>query len=132
MIKYFFMMDEHPHKYCQACGTILKGRTDKKFCNDFCRNRYHNQHRPSSDMLIRKINQVLLQNRRIIENMMPGGEEMVRVGRDQLLQEGFRFSHLTHERKNNRGATYRYCYDYGYLTLDDQWVVLVKKREQDP
>ena len=83
-------------------------------------------------MLIRKINQVLLQNRRIIENSDAGRRRDGPCWPRPIVTGRFRFSHLTHERKNNSGATYRYCYDYGYLSLDDQWVVLVKKREQDP
>ena len=30
-------------KVCLACGKPLKGRIDKKFCDDYCRNNYNNQ-----------------------------------------------------------------------------------------
>jgi len=30
------------NKTCLACGKILKGRVDKKFCDDYCRNNYNN------------------------------------------------------------------------------------------
>lgn len=26
---------------CQACGAVLKGQMNKKFCNDYCRNKYN-------------------------------------------------------------------------------------------
>ena len=28
---------------CLECGTVLKGRSDKKFCSDYCRNTYNNK-----------------------------------------------------------------------------------------
>lgn len=36
-------------KQCLFCGSELKGRSDKKFCNDFCRNNYNNS-RTQSDI----------------------------------------------------------------------------------
>ncbi len=27
---------------CQQCGKPVKGRIDKRFCDDFCRNAYNN------------------------------------------------------------------------------------------
>ena len=29
------------NKICHYCGAELKGRSDKKFCDDYCRNNYY-------------------------------------------------------------------------------------------
>ena len=31
-------------KPCLSCSKPVKGRTDKKFCDDYCRNSYHNRY----------------------------------------------------------------------------------------
>src|ERR1700749_2176709 len=30
-------------KYCENCGKVLFGRTDKRFCNDTCRNTFNRE-----------------------------------------------------------------------------------------
>lgn len=36
---------------CLNCDKTLKGRTDKKFCDDYCRNSYNNQLKPQKIIL---------------------------------------------------------------------------------
>ena len=31
------------HRECLECGEPLKGRVDKKFCSDYCRNSHNNK-----------------------------------------------------------------------------------------
>ena len=55
-------------KTCLACGKPLKGRIDKKFCDDYCRNNYNNQQKAkgSHSSYVRNINNTLLKNRKIL------------------------------------------------------------------
>ena len=64
-------------KNCLSCGKLLKGRVDKKFCDDYCRNNYNNQlkARSSHSAYVRSINNTLLKNRKILESVLPGNEE---------------------------------------------------------
>lgn len=114
---------------CKSCGAVMRGRSDKKFCNDYCRNAFHNQANPSANIRYRNINRVLLKNRRILECLLPDGDGMVRVSREQMLEEGFRFQYLTHEWQNASGSVFRFCYDHGYLPLDEEWVLIVKRED---
>jgi hypothetical protein len=41
---------------CLACDKPLKGRTDKKFCDDYCRNNYNNQLKAAKNNVVRNIN----------------------------------------------------------------------------
>ena len=34
--------EQEKNKKCLSCGKLLKGRVDKKFCDDYCRNNYNN------------------------------------------------------------------------------------------
>jgi predicted nucleic acid-binding Zn ribbon protein len=116
---------------CLACGSPLKGRADKKFCNDYCRNNYNNEQKAKSGLnpLVRNINNALLKNRKVLEGLLPDGEETAKANKEKLLRQGFQFKYLTHTYTTKTGKTYYYCYDYGYLPLDNDWYLIVKRKE---
>ena len=116
-------------KECLACGKKLQGRTDKKFCNDYCRNSYNNQLKSSTQSTrVRNINNALIKNRRILEGML-GDEKMVKVNKNKLQEHAFSFKYITHLYTNQKGNTYFFCYEYGYLPLDNDWYLIVKRKE---
>ncbi|MEQ8530573.1 MAG: hypothetical protein RIB86_01895 [Imperialibacter sp.] len=117
-------------KTCLACGKPLQGRIDKKFCDDYCRNTYNNQTKSASNNLVRNINNALKKNRNLLEAIVPEGEVMAKVHRDKLTQGGFQFRYMTHNYTNRKGNIYYYCYDYGYLPLENDWFLVVKGREE--
>jgi hypothetical protein len=41
---------------------------------------------------------------------------------------GFRFQYFTHTYTNRNGQLYYFCYEYGYLLLDKERVLIVKKQ----
>jgi len=123
------MMDEIK-KLCFNCGKIVKGRTDKKFCDDYCRNNYNNQLKSNTINLVRNINNALGKNRRILENLFAAGEEMAKASKDKLLQKGFQFKYFTNTYTNKKGNVYFFCYDLGYLPLENEWFLLVKRKEE--
>ena len=112
-----------------SCNKPVKGRTDKKFCDDFCRNNFNNQLKSNTINLVRNINNALGKNRRILENLFVAGEEMAKTTRNKLLQKGFQFKYITHTYVTKTSKTYFYCYEYGYLPLDNDWYLVVKKKE---
>ena len=116
-------------KDCLACGKTLHGRADKKFCNDYCRNAYNNNLKASASTIVRSINNILLKNRRILEAVL-GKEEMQKISKEKLLQQGFHFKHLTHTYTNKKGNIYTFCYEYGYLPLEHDWFLIVKRNEK--
>lgn len=116
-------------KNCLACDKPLKGRSDKKFCDDYCRNNYNNQLKSITNNQVRNINNALGKNRRILEEMLPLGEEMSKTTKEKLLQKGFLFKYVTHLYTTKSGKTYYYCYDYGYLPLENDWYLIVRRKE---
>ena len=115
---------------CLNCNKPVKGRTDKKFCDDFCRNNYNNQLKSNTINLVRNINNALGKNRRILENLFIAGQEMAKTTKDKLLQKGFQFKYITHTYTNKKGNVYFFCYDIGYLPLEGDWYLLVKRKEE--
>ncbi len=113
-------------KTCLQCGKTLRGRADKKFCDDYCRNNYNNQLKANTNNYVRNINNALGKNRRILESILPSDKEKITVLKHRLLQNGFSFKYCTHLLTTQKG-TYFFCYDYGYLPLENDWYLIVHR-----
>jgi hypothetical protein len=124
------MVAETKPKLCLNCDKPVKGRTDKKFCDDYCRNNYNNQLKSNTINLVRNVNNALGKNRRILEDMFSAGEDMIKTNKSKLLQKGFQFKYFTHTYTNKKGNVYFFCYDLGYLPLENDWYLLVKQKEE--
>ena len=79
---------------------------------------------------MRNVNNALSKNRRILEELLPEGEETAKTTQDKLLQKGFLFKYVTHLYTTKAGKVYYYCYDYGYLPLDNEWYLIVRRKEE--
>lgn len=116
------------NRLCLDCGEAVKGRSDKKFCDDHCRNSYNNQLNSDATNLVRNINNILRRNRRILSDLVPDGK--ITVHREKLIARGFNFSYYTHVYTTQKGTKYYFCYELGYLPLDKDMYALVKRREE--
>ena len=123
------MLQHAETKTCLTCGKPLKGRADKRFCDDYCRNSYNNQLKSASNNLVRNINNALGKNRRILESLLTEGEETAKANKEKLQRLGFQFKYITHTYVTKTGKTYLFCYDYGYLPLENDWYLIVKRKE---
>lgn len=116
-------------KTCLQCGQQVKGRSDKKFCNDWCRNSFNNRVRNDDSPYVKQVNQVLRRNRRLLEALIPPNQETAKVHRSRLADQGFNFRFHTHLFTNKKGSQYHFCYEYGYLTLEGDWLFVVRRKE---
>lgn len=114
-------------KVCLECGSKIFGRMDKKFCSDQCRNAYNNKLNSDGNNYIRNVNNILRKNRRILIELNPHGK--AKTHRDRLAEKGFDFNYFTNTYTTKAGATYYFCYEYGYLGMDNNFFVLVKRKE---
>lgn len=110
---------------CISCGTKLRGRADKKFCGDSCRNIYNNSLNKDNKNLVRNINNQLRKNYRILETI--NTDDKTKTTKNRLLQMGFSFDYYTSIYTTKMGSTYFYLYDQGYLPLENDFYLLVKK-----
>ena len=111
---------------CLACEKTLRGRIDKKFCDDYCRNNYNNQQRAIDSQYDKSIIAILKKNKQILSSLLKE-EEMVKTTRERLLTKGFQFKYHTHHYENKKGNIYVFCFEYGYLPLDNDWFLIVKR-----
>ena len=124
------MIEKKEAVKCLSCGSAVKGRADKKFCNDYCRNEYNNTLKSDKTNLVRNINNALGKNRRILESFIKDGEETAKVKGEKFLAHGFQFKYATHTYTNKKGDIYFFCYDMGYLPLENDWYLIVKRKEE--
>lgn len=114
---------------CIECGETFHGRADKKFCSDMCRNAYNNKLNSVSNNYVRNINNILRKNRRIMEELLP--EETIKVSQQKLIDKGFNFNYYTNITTTKEGKNYKFCYEYGYLPLDGNYFLLVKRKMEN-
>lgn len=118
---------------CLDCGETIKGRSDKKFCSDQCRNSYNNRLNRSEINFIRNVQNILRRNRRILNEL--SSKEPTRVYRDELIERGFNFTFHTHTFTTKDGETYYFCFDQGYTDLGNEYYHLIigdERLDQDP
>ena len=101
-------MEHQQEKKCLECGEIIKGRVDKKYCSDYCRNAYNNKLNKDSKNLVRNINNRLRKNYRVLDSYtLKDGK--TRTSKTRLMDKGFDFDYITNLYTTKKGTTY---YDY--------------------
>ena len=112
-------------KLCLECGERIQGRSDKKFCGDYCRNAYNNKINKDSKNLIRNTNNRLRKNYKILCELNASGK--TKVIRHSLTNYNFDFTLFTSIYTTKTGNVYYYVYDQGYLALDNDYFLLIKR-----
>ena len=125
------MPDTPQQAYCLYCGKPVKGRIDKKFCDDWCRNAYNNKRYSQNSGFVRNVNTILRKNRQILEDLIPNGKEVAKAHRKKLSEKGFNFQYITHTYITKKGLTYFFCYEYGYLSIEHDYYLLVSRNKDD-
>ena len=99
---------------CLYCGKELTGRTDKKYCNLHCKSAYQYQKiKEQPERFYNKVDNQLRLNRRLLKEYNKAGKSVIRS--EVLIRQGFDPKFHTHHWKNQKGETYRFVYEYGFL-----------------
>ncbi len=115
-------------RICIECNDTFNGRADKKFCSDLCRNAYNNKLNSDTNNLVRNVNNILRKNRRIISELLPEETATVSVSKQKLADKGFNFNYFTNITTTKTGKSYLFCYEYGYLPIEGNYYLLVKRK----
>ena len=113
------------NKLCPECGVKIVGREDKRFCSDYCRNAFNNKVNKDSKNLIRNTNNRLRKNYKTLSDLNKSGK--TKVTRSKLINDNFDFNFFTSIYTTKTGNTYFYVYDQGYLPLENEFYLLIKK-----
>ncbi len=113
---------------CRECDHPLIGRIDKQFCNDSCRNAYNNRENSKDNDVLKKINNQLKRNRKILKFLL-ADEKMLKTNKSRLLSEGYAVNYHTHRINTSKGQEYIFCYEYGYLDLGKDLILIVRSNK---
>lgn len=101
-------------KYCKNCKKEVLGRSDKKFCDDFCKSQFHYKKLTDEELpFYKKVDNQLKLNRKILKSFNRSGKSIIRA--KTLIKEGFNHNFFTHYWKNQKGDVYFFNYEYGFL-----------------
>lgn len=107
---------------CISCGKKVEGRSDKIYCDAYCKSNYHYQKRKDKDhaTFFKKVDLQLKTNRKILKHFSVDGYSAVR--RQLLFDKGFDPNFFTHYWKNKKEDVYLFCYDIGFLAINQKGV----------
>ncbi len=112
---------------CFSCNNPLRGRTDKKFCNDYCRSIYHNARRNKANAHMKLINRQLLRNWCILAGLLQHKKECL-IPAELPVMQGFLRQFHTETAINTEGIPYCFCYDIGFRFVPGQHIHIVQKK----
>jgi len=99
---------------CLACDKEIDGRSDKKFCDSYCKSSYHYiKTKQGEKGIYSQIDRQLKHNRAVLKSYNKAGKATVRA--HILLEQGFNPKFFTHYWKNNKKDIYLFVYEFGFL-----------------
>jgi hypothetical protein len=101
-------------KLCLQCSKVLEGRSDKIYCDAYCKSSYQYQKsKTETPQFYNKVDKQLKRNRRLLKQYNKAGKATVKA--TILKNEGFNPNFFTHFWKNNKNEVYLFVYEYGFL-----------------
>ena len=97
-------------KTCLSCGSKITGRADKKYCNDACKNDFHNHHSGPPAHYERNQIAIALKNHKILRKIASAG--IGEIGTKELEVYGFNFEGLTGLKLLSQDNYQLFCFDY--------------------
>ncbi len=114
-------MNNFSPQTCLQCGKSLTGRSDKKFCDAYCRNSFNNQHKAEDELYMQRLNSKLRKNRRILKTLCPEGKATIR--KEVLDHMGYDFLFFTGLYKSPKSSLIYYLvYDYGFSAIFEKGI----------
>ena len=113
---------------CLSCGKKLEGRSDKKFCDPYCKSSFHYRKSLEEEpRFYNKVDNQLRSNRKILKYYNKAGKATIRAS--IILGLGFDPNFFTHYWKNKKDDVYLFVYEYGFLKIregNNEKYVLIK------
>jgi hypothetical protein len=102
---------------CGYCGKEIKGRSDKKYCDDSCRNAFNHRQKEAENRLpnIQPIIAILKRNRAVLATAKKDKKtKMLIIPKERLLELGYNFLYCTEHIRYEEYDHY-FCFDLGYV-----------------
>jgi hypothetical protein len=80
---------------CVICDKKLIGRSDKRFCNIKCKNKYHSELRASKKTFSQDVFKLILNNHRILADLLGPKNQRYQIKKIVLQRKGFDVDTIT-------------------------------------
>ncbi len=114
-------------RYCKECREEIRGRRDKQYCSDYCRAQHFNNMNAEISNFMRRVNYTIRKNRGILSDLNPKGK--AKAHKLRLIDAGLNFDYFTNVYRTRAGKVYYFCYDQGYVELEEDYYALVVKED---
>jgi len=114
---------------CPICKELIKGRSDKRFCCNQCKNEYHIRLRQVTRIATIDTDRILHRNRSILLEIMGKVSQKKKIARDVLDQKQFNFDYITGYYINKQGKTYHYVYDFAWMLFSDREILIIRRKQ---
>ncbi len=115
-------------KTCLFCHSIVTGRSDKKYCDPYCKSSYqYQQTKNQKPKFYTQVEKQLKRNRKLLKMHNKAGKAIVRS--KTLLEMGFNPHFFTHYWKTQKGQVYLFVFEFGFLKKSEHNIekyVLIK------
>ena len=118
-------MPRNNHRFCLNCGLPVYGRADKKYCDDHCRNDFHNNKAVHDARLTRHVHKQLRKNYEILSEVLEAG--VSEVPKDELLVYGFQVRTVTESDLREDGTMLYGVYDIQYFEKANRMIEVYRK-----
>jgi len=119
---------------CAHCNKVMNGgRSDRRFCNDLCRNTYNREKRKqeanqAGEDIVEDIIRIIRKNYALLKKLNPLEEQLV-ADRHSIYKKGFNFMYYT-STKMIGGDRYYFCFDHGWRDLEYGLIELLVDPDQ--
>ncbi len=114
---------------CKQCGKVinpLKGRSDRLYCDEKCKNKYHNALNKEDDKEFKRVTRILRINRKILKKMFTRNDRD-ELRKERLLKAGFEFGYYTHTKISKiKSNLFTFCFEYGYRPVGENKIKVVR------
>jgi len=103
---------------CLFCKKEINGRSDKKFCDVYCKSSYHyKKSKEETPSFFKLVEAHLKLNRKLLKYYNKAGKSTIRA--TELLEAGFNPNYFTHFWKNKKGDVYLFVYEFGFMRIKE-------------
>lgn len=117
---------------CDECGKEIRGRSDKKFCDDSCRNNFNRKKRLAEQVILPEealqVIRTIKKNYRLLKSLIEDDYTILQEGLPALLRKGFNPDYFTSIRYIDN-ELYRFCFDCGYLIIEDTITLILREQQ---
>jgi len=116
-------------RQCVICNSQLIGRSDKRFCDITCKNKYHSEVRRSMKTIQSETIKILTKNFVILSGVMGESKNAAIIDKLALERLGFRFNYVT-DVENKSGIIHVGLFHFTYKFIHNKRVLITIDRER--